>query len=533
MRGKINIIYFTILILLIFMLSGCTQLTVEEELVKAEEYFVNEDYEKSNKHYDNILEKEPDNIQAKLGLARNLSYFSSEAEDADAPTPAPAMPVVADDEDEDVVEEPRFNLNMDDLAIKAYLDIISEDKWVAQSYIGIADDYIIDHNYERALDYLLYEKQINGVMEEALGDPNGRADFIQAIQTKAAEIYKLVCDDMMSNGDITLYYTQFSKKLTEIYDKNLVSEDGYEELKNNLDSQLASLFESEIRQNLNDIYNDSQLMKARNLVGEYSNYFRDVEPSNSFKDITYDVYKVLFKRSLEDIKNNKYYSERYSPAKDVASNLREGYKLTQGDNRFVEDLFSFFDTAIANRRRMDGVVDYNDMISLMELFMEIKSSDELMNKYIEFTDAEIENYSKDYKERAIKIAKHAYEVTGLDKYKEFSNTKIDNKNTKDLNNRWDPVFNKVMDSVKGDYDGNIVQRIYGTVTNNLDQKWYNCQLTFALYDVDDTFINQINIYIGAADRFDELEFTTTTGDSIFSYRASKFELISVTPNVVR
>jgi len=106
------------------------------------------------------------------------------------------------------------------------------------------------------------------------------------------------------------------------------------------------------------------------------------------------------------------------------------------------------------------------------------------------------------------------------------------RNTKSRQNCWDPVFDSVMISLKGSYDGNEVQRIYGTIENNMDITWYNCRLTFLLYDDNGEPIDQIYVFVGNTDIGERREFSTDTSDSLFMYYASQFELVEVAPNVV-
>jgi hypothetical protein len=89
-----------------------------------------------------------------------------------------------------------------------------------------------------------------------------------------------------------------------------------------------------------------------------------------------------------------------------------------------------------------------------------------------------------------------------------------------------------MISLKGSYDGNEVQRIYGTIENNMDITWYNCRLTFLLYDDNGEPIDQIYVFVGNTDIGERREFSTDTSDSLFMYYASQFELVEVAPNVV-
>ena len=106
------------------------------------------------------------------------------------------------------------------------------------------------------------------------------------------------------------------------------------------------------------------------------------------------------------------------------------------------------------------------------------------------------------------------------------------RNTRSRQNRWDPVFDSVMISLKGSYDGNEVQRIYGTIENNMNITWYNCRLTFLIYDKDGQPIDQICLFIGNTDIGERREFSTDSSDSLFMYKASQFELVEVAPNVV-
>lgn len=106
------------------------------------------------------------------------------------------------------------------------------------------------------------------------------------------------------------------------------------------------------------------------------------------------------------------------------------------------------------------------------------------------------------------------------------------RNTKGKQNRWDPVFDSVMISLQGSYDDGKVQRIYGTIMNNMDTTWHNCRLTFLLYDKKGEPIDQINIVIGKTEIEEKTEFSTDSGDSLFMYKAVQFELIQITPNVV-
>lgn len=106
------------------------------------------------------------------------------------------------------------------------------------------------------------------------------------------------------------------------------------------------------------------------------------------------------------------------------------------------------------------------------------------------------------------------------------------RNTKSLQNRWEPVFDSVMVNLQGNYDGDEVQRIYGTIINNMDITWNNCRLIFMLYDKNGQYIDQISIVIGNTDIGEKREFSTDTSDSLFMYNAAEFELIEVGPNVV-
>ncbi len=101
-----------------------------------------------------------------------------------------------------------------------------------------------------------------------------------------------------------------------------------------------------------------------------------------------------------------------------------------------------------------------------------------------------------------------------------------------MQNRWEPVFDSVMVNLQGNYDGDEVQRIYGTIINNMDITWNNCRLIFMLYDKDGQYIDQISIVIGNTDIGEKREFSTDTSDSLFMYNAAEFELIEVGPNVV-
>ena len=106
------------------------------------------------------------------------------------------------------------------------------------------------------------------------------------------------------------------------------------------------------------------------------------------------------------------------------------------------------------------------------------------------------------------------------------------RNTRSRQNCWDPVFDSVMISLKGIYDGNEVQQIYGIIENNMDITWYNCRLTFLLYDENGEPIDQIFVFVGYTDIGERNEFSTDMSDSLFMYNASQFELIEVAPNVV-
>lgn len=479
-------------------LTACS-VDVEKEMDNASKYLQDGKYEKAIKAYDNVLKNEPSNLDAKMGRAQAL-LSSNQVSDA----------------------------------IELYKEIVKDETLYSDGYVGLMDCYLSKNDFSGGLNCLssIYSEQGVIMSNPTIYDTTLTEEDAYKFRTEISnKLVELFLGEMSTLNDIDSL-NEISDDYWEIY-LYLCSDDKEKFVKSSMENELRIYAKAADKG-----IDDGDWYVAQSNFDDYVYCLnRNEERATDAmieerNNLAYKLYSKANQEVLEMLNGNSFYDNTYNPIDECIYELVDGYEVTEGNQRFVDDILSFMQLAEENRKTANDL-GYLDMIELLQELMETASNDDLKERFIEYCDKMIDVYEAwNDTYNVEKLAKRAYEVTSLDKYLEYSDIEPDYKNTESKQNRWEATFGSVLDNLNGDYSNGYVERIYGTIENTMKQDWMNCRLTFQLYDEKDNKINCVSIVIGEVAKGEEAEFTTTSSDSLFMYKASKFQVIEIAPNSV-